>query len=208
MASGRSRRWESRFGPDLDSARRARLALQDELASDAVHPEAIANAVLVLSEIVSNAIRHAGTDFTVRAEVIGSTLRVEVLDHDTRPPALQLLDGDSASGRGLHIVAEVTERWGWSAVERVPTGKVVWAELSLDAGGDELEHLVHAFFTLDAQLSHEVHGKRSPPPTDRGRNFYLVLVRALLHALEMDSPCRAAFADQLRSSWPIALAAT
>ena len=71
---------------------------------------------------------------------------------------------------------------------------------------DELEHLVHAFFTLDAQLSHELQGERSAAP-DRGRDFYLVLVRALLHALEMDSPSRAAFADQLRSSWPIAVAA-
>ena len=52
VASGRSRRWESSLGPELDSARRARLAMQDELASDAVPPEAIANAVLVLSEIV------------------------------------------------------------------------------------------------------------------------------------------------------------
>ena len=67
----------------------------------------------------------------VRAEVEGSTLRVEVLDYDTRPPALQLLDGDSTSGRGLHIVADVAERWGWSAVEGDRTGKVVWAELTL-----------------------------------------------------------------------------
>jgi hypothetical protein len=72
---------------------------------------------------------------------------------------------------------------------------------------DELEHLVHAVFTLDVQLSHQVHGERSAAP-DEGRDFYLVLVRALLHALEMDSPSRAAFADQLRSSWPIAVAAT
>lgn len=72
---------------------------------------------------------------------------------------------------------------------------------------DELEHLVHAFSTLDAQLSNEVHGNRPVLP-DRGRDFYVVLVHALLHALEMDSPSRAAFADQLRSSWPIAVAAT
>lgn len=125
---------------DLDSAKRARVALQDVLASDAVHPEVIANALLVLSEIVSNAIRHAGTDFTVRAEVKGNTLRVEVLDYDTRPPALQILDGDSTSGRGLHIVAQIAKGWGWSAAERdTASGKLVWAELPLDATGPPAE---------------------------------------------------------------------
>ena len=71
---------------------------------------------------------------------------------------------------------------------------------------DELEHLIHALFTLDAQLSDGAYGQSAA--SGRARDFYLVLVRALLHALEMDSPGRAAFADQLRSSWPIALAAT
>jgi len=69
---------------------------------------------------------------------------------------------------------------------------------------DELEYLVHALFRLDARLSAEVRrGERADAP-DNGRAFYLVLVRALLHALEMESPARAAFVDQLRSSWPIA----
>ena len=72
---------------------------------------------------------------------------------------------------------------------------------------DQLEYLVHAFFTLDERMSSEAeNGERSGVP-DEARDFYLVLVRALLHALEMDSPCRAAFVDQLRSSWPSAEAA-
>lgn len=71
---------------------------------------------------------------------------------------------------------------------------------------DELEHLVLAFYHLDVQLSDEVRrGQRSDPPPE-GRHFHLVLVRDLLHALDVDSPGRAAFADQLRSSWPAAAA--
>jgi hypothetical protein len=73
---------------------------------------------------------------------------------------------------------------------------------------EEVEYLVLAFFHLDARLSDEVRrGQRSHPPAE-GRHFYLVLVRDLLHALEVDSPGRAAFADQLRSSWPTAAAAS
>jgi len=73
---------------------------------------------------------------------------------------------------------------------------------------DELEYLVHALFELDGRLLAEVErGERSGPP-DEGRVFYLVLVRDLLDALERESPGRAAFVDQLRSTWPSAAEAS
>jgi len=71
---------------------------------------------------------------------------------------------------------------------------------------DEIEYLVHAFFSLDTQVSDEVRREISAAPSE-GRTFYLVLVEALLHALETQSPSRAAFAGQLRSSWPMAVEA-
>ena len=72
---------------------------------------------------------------------------------------------------------------------------------------DRLEYLVHALFNLDTQLLAEAErGERSSSPAE-GRTFYLVLVRALLHALETESSGRAAFVDQIRSSWPSAGAA-
>ena len=72
-----------------------------------------------------------------------------------------------------------------------------------DVDPDELEYLVHAFFNLDTQLSKEVEAAVPHAPQE-GRTFYLVLVRALLHALETQSPGRAAFVTQLRSAWPVA----
>jgi hypothetical protein len=93
-------------------------------------------------------------------------------------------------------------------VETRDTLKRRQLSLASEIDPDELEYLVHAFFCLDALLSDGVQqGERSTAP-DQARDFYLVLVRSLLHALEMDSPCRAAFVEQLRSSWPIAVAAT
>ncbi len=69
---------------------------------------------------------------------------------------------------------------------------------------DELEYLVQAFFSLDARCRAEAQrGGRAGAPVE-GRAFYLVLVGALLHALETVSPARAAFADGLRSFWPTA----
>jgi len=72
-----------------------------------------------------------------------------------------------------------------------------------DVDPDELEYLVHAFFKLDTQLSKEV-AAGVPDAPEEGRTFYLVLVRAMLHALETQSGGRAAFVAQLRSSWPVA----
>lgn len=84
------------------------------------------------------------------------------------------------------------------------TGTVETFRWQAEVDPDKLEYLAHAFFKLDARLGSEVErGERSGTP-EEGRSFYLVLVRALLHALEMESPARAAFVDQLRSSWPTA----
>lgn len=66
---------------------------------------------------------------------------------------------------------------------------------------DELEYLLCALFRLDSQLAPEAQRRSS---CDEGRPFFLVLVRALLHGLETHSPGRAAFVDQLRSTWPTA----
>ena len=73
-----------------------------------------------------------------------------------------------------------------------------------DIDPDRLEFLAHALFNVDARLGAEVErGERLEAP-EEGRSFYIVLVRALLHALETESPSRAAFVDQLRWSWPTA----
>ncbi len=129
-----TRRWEWRHGPGEGRAQRARAQLARALRQAGVDSDVADDAMLVLSELAANAIRHARTDFTVRAAVADDRLRIEVFDHDGRPPALMGVDSDAASGRGLHIVAAVAADWGWQTAEGadgVP-GKVVWAEILLD----------------------------------------------------------------------------
>ena len=89
------------------------------------------DALLVLGELVSNAVRHARTEFTVSVSFRAGTLRLEVFDRDTRPPSLLGLDADSTSGRGLHIVAGIADDWGWQTAQGGDgvSGKTVWAEL-------------------------------------------------------------------------------
>lgn len=127
-------RWSATFAPEADNAGRARAALRQALDESGLAPAIVADALLVLGEIIGNAVRHARTEFTVSATVADGTLRLEVFDRDTRPPSLLGLDDDSTSGRGLHLVAAVATAWGWQTAEDDDgvSGKVVWAEVRID----------------------------------------------------------------------------
>ena len=84
------------------------------------------DAALVVTELVANAVRHAGTDIELRVQQILGGLRLEVRDGSTRPlrprPALSSDEG----GRGLMLVDALANRYG---VAGEPEGKRVWVEL-------------------------------------------------------------------------------
>jgi anti-sigma regulatory factor (Ser/Thr protein kinase) len=82
-------------------------------------------AVLLVSELASNAVLHARTPFEVVVHVDEGHLRVEVSDLDSRLPSLRTYARESITGRGLHMVAASADRWGFDAQ---PGGKVVWFE--------------------------------------------------------------------------------
>jgi hypothetical protein len=83
---------------------------------------------LVVSELATNAVIHAGTPFSVSVSSDGSVMRIAVSDWSAIRPVLR--DGSPAalSGRGLRLVAAVSSAWG---VDPSPDGKTVWAELPL-----------------------------------------------------------------------------
>lgn len=89
----------------------------------------------------------------------------------------------------------------WTARTRIRDEAFRW---HTDIDPDELEYLLCALVSLDARLSGEAQRGQWRPDCGEGRLFFLVLVRALLHALETTTPGRAAFADQLRAGWPSA----
>ncbi|MBT2482804.1 ATP-binding protein [Streptomyces sp. ISL-94] len=91
------------------------------------------DALLVASELVTNAVRHAvaprDREIETRYVRLGNGVRVEV--HDTSPaqPVVGTSHRDGDGGRGLYLVAAVADRW--AVGERVGPGKLVWAELSV-----------------------------------------------------------------------------
>lgn len=109
----------------LSSVAVARRFTADHLASvDA--PAWATVAELVVSEIVTNAVVHGRGPVEVRIEADPSGCRVEVYDDDPRLPRARRYADTAVTGRGLHIVAELVDRWGALTEGR---GKVVWFEI-------------------------------------------------------------------------------
>ncbi|SHL61665.1 SpoIIE family protein phosphatase [Actinacidiphila paucisporea] len=82
---------------------------------------------LLVSELVTNAIRAASYEVELRLMRVGKLL-VEVSDDNHNLPQLQRAEADDARGRGLALVSHMSRRWGTS---RKAVGKVVWFELPL-----------------------------------------------------------------------------
>ncbi|MFF0115292.1 SpoIIE family protein phosphatase [Streptomyces prasinus] len=88
---------------------------------------------LILSELVTNAIRHGNVPIHVRL-LRDRRLICEVSDGSSTSPHLRQAAATDEGGRGLFLVARYAERWG---TRYTPTGKVIWTEQPLDgAQGD------------------------------------------------------------------------
>jgi anti-sigma regulatory factor (Ser/Thr protein kinase) len=83
---------------------------------------------LVVSELATNAVIHAGTPFSVSVSSDGSVIRIAVSDWSAVRPVMREGSPGSVAGRGLRLVAAVADDWG---VDPSPDGKTVWAELFL-----------------------------------------------------------------------------
>lgn len=84
-------------------------------------------AELLVSEVVTNAVRHAGTGGRVELRRTEQGVRIDVADHGTGVPVRRTPGPDEIAGRGLGIVDTLASRWG---VEELEGGKVVWFELT------------------------------------------------------------------------------
>ena len=84
-------------------------------------------AVLLVSEVVTNAILHARSDIEVHVASRGTVMRIEVTDHGDGDPVMRSYSEDASSGRGLAIVEQVASAWG---VTKVAGGKRVWFEVA------------------------------------------------------------------------------
>ncbi|MEU9154699.1 ATP-binding protein [Streptomyces sp. NPDC048417] len=115
------------------SVRVARRSMRERLSAWGMPGELCEDAVLLVSELVTNAIRHT---FSVRilcgmGMITDGCVRLEVHDHDySRRGLLRREPGpDDEGGRGLLLVGELADSWGVDR-SRLTSGHAVWATLT------------------------------------------------------------------------------
>ncbi len=116
------------FARDVVSVSSAREWLGQFLAAHHVTSVVSADASLVLSELVTNALRHGLGDIIALGSVDDDELRVSVIDAGDELPDLLPVAPDRIGGLGLHLVGHVADNWG---VASFPGGKTVWATINL-----------------------------------------------------------------------------
>jgi len=117
-----------RVAATVEAVPRARRALRRVLSEQA--PGAPTDTLeLLLSELVTNAVRHSATGRSVAVAILRreNSIRIAVIDNESAPPA----PGDGVDlfdehGRGLLLVEAMAEEWGSYPV---PEGKVVWCDV-------------------------------------------------------------------------------
>ncbi|GAA1112595.1 MULTISPECIES: ATP-binding protein [Streptomyces violaceusniger group] len=108
----------------VPTARRLALA---QLSAWMLHDFAD-DAELLVSELVTNALRHAGGPIRLTLSLcsVDRAFRCEVADEDPGQPRVRRACGDDEGGRGLHLLDLLSRCWGST---RTAAGKVVWFEL-------------------------------------------------------------------------------
>ncbi len=148
------------FQPEPAAAAAARRFVRETLNSWQLpcRDDLVSDAVLLTSELVTNAVVHAGTGIQVVCRLDRASVEVSVLD---RHPARMIPDppsgsarSDRPSGRGLLLPGALSSSWG---VAYAPTAKVVWFRLALRArpDGDHAGLLSHTAEMASAAVAAE-----------------------------------------------------
>ena len=119
-----------RLPPELAAPSHARTFLAARLAEWAVRDVDDVAAALVVHELVTNAVVHAGTEIELLISARPGSVRVAVGDRSHAAPLPRNAQGGDENGRGLALVAALSSAWG--VLPRRPLGKVVWAVLRED----------------------------------------------------------------------------
>ncbi|GAA0460272.1 SpoIIE family protein phosphatase [Streptomyces olivaceiscleroticus] len=120
------------LAPEARSVARARELARDQLTDWGL--EALVDTTeLLVSELVTNALRHGHGDIRLRL-LLDRTLVCEVWDADLAQPRRRRARDTDEGGRGLQLVGLLSRGWG---SRRTPRGKTVWFELDLPDGDAE-----------------------------------------------------------------------
>ena len=92
-----------------------------------VDAEIVEDVLVVVEELVANVVDHAHTRFALIVRLSSQVLRVAVHDECAADPVLQPFDPHAGRGRGLQLVASLSQQWGY---DHHHGGKTVWADFA------------------------------------------------------------------------------
>lgn len=114
---------------DAESVRHARHFVRAQLHRWSLSSSVVGDAVLLASELVTNALRHGSPPRQLELELSPDRLFIAVRDAGAGRPRLSLPVNDQEGGRGLALLDALSTAWGTEA--RPKDGKLVWCELAL-----------------------------------------------------------------------------
>ncbi len=124
-------------GPEPSEVGRARRWARSRLAGSGIAADEplTETLVLLISELVTNAVVHTGRPAVLRmlfgpGGAGAGIVRVEVADRSAVPPQQRRADGGDTHGRGLELVDGLADRWGW---QPEGAGKRIWCEVDRSA---------------------------------------------------------------------------
>jgi protein-L-isoaspartate(D-aspartate) O-methyltransferase len=121
-----SRAFEMAFEPDRAWVSRSRRITTAVLGLWKVGGAQAEDIVLIVSELVTNAIEHGEGGVGLRVQWSGSDVRIEVTDDNPAPARMRLSSDDDVSGRGLLLVTVLARRWGVT-----DDGRTTWATVRI-----------------------------------------------------------------------------
>lgn len=111
--------------PEPTSVGRARRMVASALET-ADRGDLVETAVLLVSEVVTNSVLHAGTEIRLQCHSRGPGVRIAVFDRSPVLPGVRHYDAEATTGRGLALVATLADSWG---IDYEEDGKTLWFEL-------------------------------------------------------------------------------
>ncbi len=121
------RRSAAQLPPSPESPRAARRFVETVLGEWGCD-DLVDTATLLVSELVGNAVLHAGSDIELSMRLLPDRLRVDVVDRSPLLPHRREAGAADQTGRGSDVVEALASAWG---VTGRPDGKAVWFEIAL-----------------------------------------------------------------------------
>jgi len=115
---------KARFPAQPASVTAARRFVTETVATAGL-PELVDDVRLLVSELATNSVIHARTEFTVTVHLAAAGVYVEVQDGGEQAPEMLVIEGHEVveQGRGLHLLDAAASTWGCRTLDH---GKVVW----------------------------------------------------------------------------------